>query len=61
MSICRNRTFVIPFCSARRCAAASISGAKSLVINVPPGLINSAARYPVSPIPAARSNTVCPG
>ena len=46
---------------ARRCAAVSISGAKSLVISSPPGWISSYARYPVSPRPAASSRIVCPG
>ena len=50
-----------PCARALRCAAASISGAKSLVISVPPGWISSAARNPVSPIPAARSSTRVPG
>jgi hypothetical protein len=31
------------------------------VISVPPGAISSAAKKPVSPIPAARSSTVAPG
>src|SRR4051812_47546228 len=61
MSIWRKRTLEMPRCSARRCAAESISGAKSLVISVPPGWIRLAARNPVSPIPAARSRIVCPG
>src|SRR5690242_3658046 len=57
-SICRKRTFLA---FARRCAADSISGEKSDVISWPPGSISSAARNPVSPIPAARSRIVWPG
>src|SRR3954468_1925984 len=57
-SIWRKRTFLA---FALLWAAESISGEKSDVISCPPGSISSAARYPVSPSPAARSRIVCPG
>src|SRR4051794_32434222 len=51
----------MPSRCARFCAAVSISGTKSEVISVPPGASRSAARKPVSPMPAARSRMVWPG
>ena len=60
-SICLKRTFSTPSSSARRCAVCSMSGEKSELISVPPGWISSAARSPVSPVPAASSSSVSPG
>jgi hypothetical protein len=60
-SICLKRTFSTRSSSARRCAAESISGAKSDEISSPPGATSSAARNPVSPKPAASSRMTSPG
>jgi hypothetical protein len=57
----RNSAFSTPTSSARRRAAATISGAKSVIITRPVSPTMGAAINPVSPKPAASSRMLSPG